>query len=102
MKINVNIYKYWPGGNQKYLLCSCGAEIRENHQDNLWSLAAQKYFWLMKPEIIKKILNGFLPVGHKKDSFYSIDSCSSLFCPELPDFPDYGEIRIQETMCFIT
>ena len=34
----------------------------ENHQDNLWSLSAQKYFWLIEPEIIKKILNGFLPV----------------------------------------
>ena len=84
------------------LLCSYGAEIMENHQDNLWSLSAQKYFWLEEPEIIKKILNWFLPVGHKKDSFYSIDSCSSLFCPELPDFPDYGETRIQEIMCFIT
>ena len=50
----------------------------------------------------KKDFNGFLPVGHKKDSFYSIDSCSSIFCPELPDFPDYGETHIQETMCFIT
>ena len=27
----------------------------ENHQDNLWSLSAQKYFWLEEPEIIKKI-----------------------------------------------
>ena len=44
------------------LLCSFGAEIMENHQDNLWSLSAQKYFWLIEPEIIKKILNGFLPV----------------------------------------
>jgi hypothetical protein len=44
------------------LLCSFGAEIMENHQDNLWSLAAQKYFWLIEPEIIKKILDGFLPV----------------------------------------
>ena len=33
----------------------------ENHQDNLWSLSAQKYFWIEEPEIIKKILNGFLP-----------------------------------------
>ena len=39
------------------LLCSFGAEIMENHQDNLWSLSAQKYFWLEEPEIIKKILN---------------------------------------------
>ena len=75
----------------------------ENHQDNLWSLSAQKYFWLIEPMIIKKILNGFLPVrANKKDSFYLIDSCSSLFCPELPVFPNYGEIRIQEIMYFIT
>ena len=39
------------------LLCSFGAEIMENHQNNLWSLSAQKYFWLIEPEIIKKILN---------------------------------------------
>jgi hypothetical protein len=39
------------------LLCSFGAEIIENHQDNLW-----KYFWFIEPEIIKKILIGFLPV----------------------------------------
>ena len=45
-----------------FLFCSFGAEIMENHQDNLWSLSAQKYFWLIEPEIIKKILNGFLPV----------------------------------------
>ena len=44
------------------LLCSFGAEIIENHQDNLWSLSAQKYFWLKEPEIIKKSLIGFLPV----------------------------------------
>lgn len=34
----------------------------ENHQDNLWILSAQKYFRLEEHEIIKKILNGFLPV----------------------------------------
>ena len=33
----------------------------ENHQDNLWSLSAQKYFWLKEPEIIKKILMDFCP-----------------------------------------
>ena len=49
-----------------FLLCSCGAEIMENHQDNLWSLSALKYFWLEEPEIIKKILNGFLPVRAQK------------------------------------
>ena len=49
-----------------FLLCSYGAEIIENHQDNLWSLSAQKYFWLKEPEIIKKILNGFLPVRAQK------------------------------------
>ena len=49
-----------------FLLCSYGAEIMENHQDNLWSLSAQKYFWLIEPEIIKKILNGFLPVRANK------------------------------------
>ena len=38
----------------------------ENHQDNLWSLSAQKYFRLEEPEIIKKILNGFLPVRANK------------------------------------
>ena len=38
----------------------------ENHQDNLWSLAAQKYFWLEEPKIIKKILIGFLPVRANK------------------------------------
>ena len=70
----------------------------ENHQNNLWSLSAQKYFWIEEPEIIKKILIGFLPVRAKKDSFYSIDLCSSIFA----EFSDYGEIRIQETMCFIT
>ena len=48
------------------LLCSFGAEIIENHQDNLWSLSAQKYFWLKEPMIIKKILNGFLPVRANK------------------------------------
>ena len=48
------------------LLCSCGAEIMENHQDNLWSLSAQKYFWLKEPKIIKKILIGFLPVRANK------------------------------------
>ena len=37
-----------------------------NHQDNLWSLAALKYFRLIEPEIIKKILNGFLPVRANK------------------------------------
>ena len=42
-----------------FLLCSFGAEIIENHQDNLWSLSAQKYFWLIEPEIVKKIFNGF-------------------------------------------
>ena len=35
----------------------------ENHQDNLCSLSAQKYFRLKEPEIIKKIIQGFLPVG---------------------------------------
>ena len=74
----------------------------ENHQDNLCSLSAQKYFWLEEPEIIKKILNGFLPVRAQKrfvlfDLFVFVH-----FCPELPEFSDYGEIRIQETMCFIT
>ena len=33
----------------------------ENHQDNLWSLSAQKYFRLIEPEIIKKILMDFCP-----------------------------------------
>ena len=58
----------------------------ENHQDNLWILSAQKYFRLEEHEIIKKILNGFLPVRAQKDSFYSIDLCSSIF-PELPNSP---------------
>ncbi len=40
----------------------------ENHQDNLWSLSAQKYFWLKEPEIIKKILIGFLPVRANRNS----------------------------------
>ena len=48
------------------LLCSFGAEIMYNHQDNLWSLSARKYFWLIEPEIVKKILNGFLPVRANK------------------------------------
>ena len=29
----------------------------ENHQDNLWSQSAQKYFWFMKPEIIKNTID---------------------------------------------
>ena len=33
----------------------------ENHQDNLWSLSAQKYFWLIEPEIKKKFLMDFCP-----------------------------------------
>ena len=45
-----------------FLSCSYGAEIRENLLENLWSLSAQKYFWFEEPEILKKILNGFLPV----------------------------------------
>ena len=35
-------------------------------RDNLWSLSAQKYFWLIEPMIIKKILIGFLPVRANK------------------------------------
>ena len=69
-----------------FLFCSFGAEIMENHQDNLWSQSAQKYFWIEEPEIIKKILNGFLPVRAQKDSFCSIDLCSSIF-PELSNSP---------------
>ena len=42
-------------------LCSCGAEIIENHQNNLWSLSAQKYFRLEEPEIIKKIFRDLCP-----------------------------------------
>ena len=42
-------------------LCSCGAEIIENHQNNLWSQSARKYFWLIEPEIIKKISMDFCP-----------------------------------------
>ena len=38
----------------------------ENLLENLWSLSAQKYFRLKEPEIIKKILNGFLPVRAQK------------------------------------
>ena len=38
----------------------------ENLLENLWSLSAQKYFWLEEPEIIKKILIGFLPVRANK------------------------------------
>ena len=50
----------------------------ENHQDNLWSQSAQKYFWLKEPEIIKKILNGFLPVrANKPFAFvpFSVPNC---------------------------
>ena len=49
-----------------------------NHQDNLWSLSAQKYFWLIEPEIIKKIFNGFLPVrANKPFAFvpFSVPNC---------------------------
>ena len=42
----------------------------------LCSFITRSYFWLKEPKIIIKIFNGFLPVGHKKDSLYSIDSCS--------------------------
>ena len=42
----------------------------------LCSFISRSYFWLKEPKIIIKIFNGFLPVGHKKDSLYSIDSCS--------------------------
>ena len=44
----------------------------ENHQDNLWSLSAQKYFWLEEPEIIKKILNGFLPGRANKHRWHGL------------------------------
>ena len=40
----------------------------ENHQNNLWSLSAQKYFRIKEPEIIKKILNGFLPGRANRNS----------------------------------
>ena len=53
-------------------LCSYGAEIMENHYDNLWSLSAQKYFWLKEPKIIKRIFNGFLPV-RAKETFNNSD-----------------------------
>ena len=50
----------------------------------------------------QKDFNGFLPVRAQKrfvlfDWFVFVH-----FCPELPEFSDYGEIRIQEIMCFIT
>ena len=73
----------------------------ENHQDNLWSLSAQKYFWLEEPEIIKKILIGFLPVRAKK-RFVLFDLFVFVHFSRIAEFSDYGEIRIQETMCFIT
>ena len=60
------------------LLCSFGAEIIDDHQNNLWSLSAQKYFWLIEPEIIKKILIGFLPVrANKPFAFvpFSVPNC---------------------------
>ena len=53
-----------------------------NHQDNLWSLSAQKYFRLIEPEIIKKILNGFLPVRANKPSL------SSLFLSRIIELPE--------------
>ena len=59
-------------------LCSFGAEIRENHQDNLWSLSAQKYFRLEEPEIIIKILNGFLPVRANKPFAFLLSRISEL------------------------
>ena len=47
-----------------------------NHQDNLWSLSAQKYFWLIEPEILKKILNGFLPVRANKPFAFRLSEAS--------------------------
>ena len=43
-------------GVTDFFIMLLGAEIMENHQDNLCSLSAQKYFWLEEPEIIIKIL----------------------------------------------
>ena len=80
---------------------SFGAEIIDNHQDNLWSLSAQKYFWLKEPEIIKKILIWFLPVRAQK-RFVLFDWFVFVHFSRIVEFSDYGEIRIQETMCFIT
>ena len=89
----------------------------ENHQDNLWSLSAQKYFRLIEPEIIKKNLNGILPVRANKPfafgafiSSYSISAMprlssrtsepTSLYdsyyfpCKTLSTLPDFLSISI--------
>ena len=83
------------------LLCSCVAEIMENLLENLWSLSAQKYFRLKEPEIIKKILNWFLPVRAQK-RFVLFDWFVFVHFSRIAEFSDCGENRIQETMCFIT
>jgi len=59
-------------------LCFFGAEIMENHQNNLWSQSAQKYFWLEEPEIIKKIFNGFLPVRENETFAFLLSRISDL------------------------
>ena len=74
----------------------------ENHQDNLWSLSAQKYFRLEEPRIIKKIFRISARKGTKKIRSIRLICVRPFLSRELPEFSDYGEIRIQETMCFIT
>ena len=46
-----------------------------------WTLMIIRFHLFLSrqaPMIIKKIFSGFLPVGHKKDSFHSSYSCSGL------------------------
>jgi len=59
----------------------------ENHQDNLWSLSAQKYFRLEEPEIIKKIIIEFLPVGHKKIRSIRLICVRPFFVPNYLNSP---------------
>ena len=85
-----------------FLLCSCGAEIFWKSFRKSLEPVGSEIFPAQRAWDYKKILNGFLPIRAQK-RFVLLDWFVFVhFCPELPEFSDYGEIRIQETMCFIT